>query len=341
MELPILAAFNFYGQWGLGWLPLAILAVMTAILVNITLLVIGRAFSIRELENFAKSEILQSAATAFMAIFLVTMVTSAMDVSRQWIAGDLTCGGEGINIGSTAEDTMNEAYSAIRCRLQERALAIANVQDTYATGSATWADFLGLNSAVSLFGITVFKGDWNENLYKKTETTRITNNLATVLLIGLNAQSALLEYLRLNMLTVFIPVGILLRSLYFTRSVGALFIALGVGMYFLFPIFFVLLDPGFVASPPPVEPNVPEINQYCYATMSSTVSVLTTLESAGLGSTAELTVAAVGKELSKSYVSLMLHPLVALFLTLIFVRYMMTMLGGDAYEITKMVSKVI
>jgi hypothetical protein len=215
------------------------------------------------------------------------------------------------------------------------------VQDTYATGAATWADFLGLNSAVSLFGITVFKGDWVESLYKKTETTRITNNLATVLLIGLNAQSALLEYLRLNMLTVFIPVGILLRSFYFTRSVGALFIAMGIGMYFLFPIFFVLLDPGFVASPPPVEPAVPHLNQYCYATMSSTVSVLTSIEAAGLGSSAALTVASVGEELSKSYISLMLHPLVALFLTLIFVRYMMTMLGGDAYEITKMVSKVI
>lgn len=341
MELPILAAFNFYGQWNIGWLPLTILAIMTAVLVNITLLIIGRSFSIRELENFAKSEILQSVATAFMAIFLVTMVTSAMDVSRQWIAGDLACGGKSINIGSTAEDTMNEAYSAIRCRLQERSLAVANVQDTYATGAATWADFLGLNSAVSLFGITVFKGDWVESLYKKTETTRITNNLATVLLIGLNAQSALLEYLRLNMLTVFIPVGILLRSFYFTRSVGALFISMGIGMYFLFPIFFVLLDPGFVASPPPVEPAVPNLNQYCYATMSSTVSVLTSIEAAGLGSSAELTVASVGEELSKSYISLMLHPLVALFLTLVFVRYMMTMLGGDAYEITKMVSKVI
>lgn len=341
IELPIMAAFNFYGQWNIGWLALCILAIMTAVLINLTLLVIGRAFSIRELEGFAKSEILQSVATAFMAIFLVTMVTSAMDVSRQWIAGDLTCGGKSINIGSTAEDTMNEAYSAIRCRLQERALAVAAVQDTYATGSATWADFLGLNSAVSLFGITVFKGDWVESLYKKTEQTRITNNLATVLLIGLNAQSALLEYLRLNMLTVFIPVGILLRSFYFTRSVGALFIAMGVGMYFLFPIFFVLLDPGFVASPPPVEPAVPNLNQYCYATMSSTVSVLTSIEAAGLGSSAELTVANVGEELSKSYVSLMLHPLVALFLTLIFIRYMMTMLGGDAYEITKMVSKVI
>ena len=116
---------------------------------------------------------------------------------------------------------------------------------------------------------------------------------------------------------------------------------MGIGMYFLFPIFFVLLDPGFVASPPPVEPAVPNLNQYCYATMSSTVSVLTSIEAAGLGSSAELTVANVGEELSKSYVSLMLHPLVALFLTLIFVRYMMTMLGGDAYEITKMVSKVI
>jgi hypothetical protein len=46
-------------------------------------------------------------------------------------------------------------------------------------------------------------------------------------------------------------------------------------------------------------------------------------------------------DLSKSYVSLILHPLVSLFLTLVFVRYMMTILGGDTYELTKMVSKMI
>ncbi|MFH1684850.1 MAG: hypothetical protein ABH983_00950 [Candidatus Micrarchaeota archaeon] len=341
MELPILAAFNFYGQWGIGWQGIAILAVMTAVIINATFMMIGRAFSIKELETFARSEILQAVATAFMAIFLVTMVESAMDISREFIHGDLTCGGESIHIGSSSESTMNEAYSAIRCRLQHRASDVAAIQDEVTSGADTYFKYFGLNLVVTLFGLQVFKGDWVEALYESVEQDRITNNLATVLLIGLNAQSALLEYLRMNMLHVFIPVGILLRSLYFTRSVGALFISLGIGMYFLFPIFFVLLDPGFTASPLPATLDVPIPQPYCYATMSSTVSVMKSLETAGVGSTSSLAVAGVKENLSKSYVTLMLHPLIALFLTLTFVKYMMTILGGDTYELTKMVSKVI
>jgi hypothetical protein len=236
---------------------------------------------------------------------------------------------------------MNEAYNAIRCRIQTRAVEVAAIQDALINDQRSRDDYNALNMAWSVFGITVYKGDWSPSLYQATETKRITNNLATVLLIALNAQSALLEYLKINMLHVFLPIGILLRCFHFTRGVGALMISLGIGMYFIFPVFFVLLDPGFVASPPPDVVAMNTQPTYCYATMSSSVSLLTSVQAAGLGSTAGLGVELNRDDLAKSYISLILHPLVALFLTLIFIRYLMTILGGDPYELTKMVGKVI
>ncbi|MBN1170411.1 hypothetical protein JXA56_05270 [Candidatus Micrarchaeota archaeon] len=340
MVLP--AAYNFFGEWEYAWLPMALMAVMVAITFNITLMMFGRAFSIRELEAFAKSEMLQAGATALMAIFLVSMVGSAMEVSTGLLQnGTMECRGTTYQF-NVPQSAMDQAYLGIRCRLQQRAIEVAGIQDAMTTGAGTWAEFNTLNMAVSIFGITTFKGDWVGELYRRTETTRITNNLATVLLIGLNAQSMLMEYLRLNMLTVFIPVGILLRSFYFTRSAGALFIALGVGMYFIFPIFFILLDPGFVPSSGTYQVlQIPIQQPYCYATMTNSISVLAAIENAGVGSTASLTTAGMRDDLSKSYISLILHPLVAFFLTMIFIRYMMSVLGGDTYELTKMISKVI
>jgi hypothetical protein len=340
--MEILSIQSFFGSsgasWMANWLPLSIMAVFTAVIIHIIMLMFGRAFHIRELENFAVSEILQAAATAFMAIFLVTMVQSAMAIAGSIIGGSVQCGSNAIEIASD-NTTMDDAYAAIRCRLQLRASEIAQIQGETLDSAA--GDFAALNLAISLFGIPVFKGDWVGELYKKTETTRITNNLATVLLIGLNAQSALLEYLRLNMLHVFIPVGILLRSFYFTRGPGALFIAMGVGMYFIFPVFYVLLDPGFTPRPPS-PPGAPSAAApFCYATMTNAVSVITTLENSGLGSTSGIGLASLRNEISKSYITLMLHPLVAFFLTMVFVRYMMTVLGGDTYELTKMITKVV
>ena len=338
----LLSVQSFFGDagasWAATWLPLSILAAMTVIIIHTIMLMFARAFSIRELENFAVSELLQAAATAFMAIFLVVMVESALTLAAATIGGTVQCGSTPINIES-GNSVMDDAYEAIRCRLQTRAAEIASIQGEL-EGSAIGA-YIGLNTQLSFFGITVFKGDWISQLYKYTEQLRITNNLATVLLIGLNAQSQLLEYIRLNMLHIFIPVGILLRSFYFTRGPGALFIAMGIGMYFIFPVFYVLLDPGFTPRPPSPPLPTATVKNFCYATMSTAVTFLNELEGTGLGSTASLGVASIRNELSKSYITLMLHPLVALFLTLVFVRYMMTVLGGDTYELTKMVSKVI
>ena len=91
MDPILLSIESFYGEltgganWSGVWLPFVMLAVMVALILNSILLMFGKAFSIRELETFAKSELLQTIATAFMALFLVVMVGSAMELSAQFI----------------------------------------------------------------------------------------------------------------------------------------------------------------------------------------------------------------------------------------------------------------
>ncbi|MBD3209995.1 hypothetical protein GF318_01285 [Candidatus Micrarchaeota archaeon] len=349
----VLSIESFFGEtfggenWAYAWLPLCLLAIMSAITIYTILLMVGRAFSIRELEAFAKSEILQSAATAFMAIFLVVIINGAMVLTSQFIAGDVTCSGESIHIpyalegeNETGQMAMDEAFDAIRCRLQQRATEIAEIQGAIMGGNSV--EFNRLNIALSSFGITFFKGDWVGDWYEEVETKRITSNLATTLLVALNAQSAILQYIKGNMIHVFIPLGILLRSFFFTRNVGALFISMGLGMYFIFPIFFILLDPGFTPAPPVPDFEDPGENQmYCYPTMSNVVSMIQNYEAQGGNALQNLQMQQLSNDLSQSYVSLIMHPLIALFLTMTFIRYLMTVLGGDTHELTRMLTKVV
>ena len=330
--------------WLNNWAPLSALAVSVSLLLHTGFLMVAKAFSIKEFENYALSEILQALATAVMIGFLLVMVNSALDLAGTYIAGEIVCNGENLHIsGGGTQSIMDDAYDAIRCRLQEKAATVASIQAAVTTSTETFNQFNLINIQASLMGITFLKGDWFGDLYKATETTRITNNLATVILIGLNAQSSVLAYLKANALNMFIPLGLFLRSFYFTRGVGALFLSFGIGMYFIFPVFYVLLDPNFIPAPPVGQDTEQfEIPQpYCYATMSSTVSVIQTLQAGGLGTTAVLEKENIRDELSKSYVELMLHPLVAFFLTMVFIRYMMTVLGSDSYELVRMVSKVV
>ncbi len=347
MFFPLLSIFDFYGEhgvmWVATWLPLTIIAVVTTVIFYNAVLMIARAFGMKEIEREAKSEILQAVATAFMVIFLVTILEGVggspglIGFAGSLIHGEMACEG-----GPKEINSLSDAFDAIRiCRIQERAAQIANVQKTLTTGAETWGLFTLLNLDISAVGITVFKGNWIGDVYKDAETRRIVNNLATILLISLNAQSFLLLYIKNTMLNIFLPFGLVLRSFKFTRGVGALFMSLGIGLYFIFPVVFVLLDPGFVATPIPESP-LPNVQQYCYPTMSSATSILTTMESSGTGTgLSAISMASLTDELSKTYISLIVHPLVSLFITLIFIRYISSILGGDTYELVKLVTKVI
>jgi hypothetical protein len=305
----------------------------------------ARAAKVKSLERYAKSEMLQAAATALIAISLVAMVDSAMTISEPLIHGELVCGDEIKRIGQGGgQSVMENALDGIRCKIQQKALGIAGVQEAFYTGAlgdGVAGAFYSLGMMISLLGITVWKGDWSPDLFSLTETYRITNNLATTLLISLNAQNFLVLYIKKNMLNFFLPIGILLRSFHFTRSAGALFMALGIGFYFVFPIVYLLLDPGFTHIPLPETGASTEPPNFCYPTMGSSVTMLDSFEASGVGSTNNLALDSISGVLQDSYISLMIHPLVALFITLTFVGYLMNLLQGDSTALIKMVSKVI
>ena len=338
MVMPLLSTHSFFGEHGAAWLdhwlPLTIFAVITVVLFYNAFLMVARAFGLKDLEREAKSELMQAMATAVMAILLVVLVDGMMTFASSYIHGDLACSGH------TEEITnLDDAFDAIRdCRIKERAVQIANIQGKLAGSSSSRSLFNFLNFDLSFFGITVLKGNWLPSIYEDVESRRIVNNLATSLLVSLNAQSFLLNYIKINMLNVFLPLGIILRSFKFTRGIGALFMGLGIGMYFIFPVVFVLLDPGFVETPLPEEPP-PQAQQYCYPTMGFATTIFNTMEESGTGTGLDkLTLSNLANSLGQTYVTLIIHPLVSLFITLVFVRYIISILGGDTYSLMKMVS---
>ncbi|MBI5046617.1 hypothetical protein HZC07_02700 [Candidatus Micrarchaeota archaeon] len=96
MIITILSIQSFLGGQGLtwagGWLPLVITAFMASVIIHTTLMMFGHAFAVKELEAYAKSEMLQAGATAVLAIFLVTILTSAITVTSSLIPGEIACG---------------------------------------------------------------------------------------------------------------------------------------------------------------------------------------------------------------------------------------------------------
>jgi len=341
----LLAAYSFYGEKGANWTDywqaLAVLASITAVIIHILFLMFARSLNVRELEVYSKSEILQAFATVVLAVFLITIVEGIQTyiVQSGTVYGEVKCQ-DSMKTSTEEKKLVQSMFNIIRCRTQEKASAIAEVQERVVNDNDL--NFNRLNLMMSIFGMTFFRGDWVGDWYKQAEQARITNNLATSMLISLNAQNFLATYLQNTMLHFFLTVGVLLRAFHFTRGVGAFMISLAIGMYFIFPMMFILLDPGFVKLDLPKATGIKTSSAatMCYPTMSAAVAMVTNTPAAS-GTAAAVSAGNIRDQLATSYVSLIVHPLVALFLTLVFVRYLMTLLGGDTYELSRMVMKVI
>ena len=148
----LFSAYSFYGDWDLIWLPLSLAAVMAAVMIHTLVLMLARAFNMREMERYAKSEIMQAGATALMAVFLVAMVNSALEISQDMISGELQCGDENIRIAmDDSESDMSEALDGIRCKIQNKALEVAQVHEAVFAEKDGWTDFHTMSIMIGIF----------------------------------------------------------------------------------------------------------------------------------------------------------------------------------------------
>ncbi len=332
-------------SWFGEWLPLAILATITAIIFHIILMMFSRAFKMEPLEQYSKSEILQVGATALMAIFLVTILAGITDsgfLTGFIVDGASKCKGTSYSYG-VGEYGMNGALGLIKCRLGENANTLS---DVFAFANADHSfDFDRLTIYISLLSLPVFMGNYNGDWYLAVENYRALSQLSMNLLISVNAQIKFVDYVSQNMLQMFLPLGIILRTFHFTRGIGSFFISIAIGLYFIFPTVFLITDPGFISTSLPSNPSV--VSQkpgFCYPTFTGAVALAQssgTQSSGGSSGGYGLSVNQALLYISKVYSGLLLHPFITLAVTLIFVRYMMYILGGQPYDIMRMVAKVV
>ncbi len=323
------------------WFSLPLIATFIVILIRGLLVGIGHAFNMQELERNSKAEIIQAIATFLILVFIVEIILGVESYIIKDVLGAasyIKCGANQIPVvDPNTENTLN-LMEVIKCRVNEKAYMLADMQEKVYS-NAYWP-FWKLSIVVSVAGVPAFQGSWIDTWFSEAEQMRLLNIVITTLLIGLNGILVFINYVKSNMLPVFLPVGIVLRAFNFTRGVGAFFISIALGLYLIFPLIFVLTDPGFVkvssyeVFPQQIKPTS------CYPVFSGVVSAVTAAQqdsAVGSASIIQKTVS----DLQSIYMLLLLHPFVVLAITLIFVRYLMYLFGGEPQDIMRYVARVI
>ncbi|MCP4647528.1 MAG: hypothetical protein GY852_07315, partial [bacterium] len=215
-----------------GWLAICILAVIISILLHTVVYILGYAINSHGIKRYALTEMIQGAATALMVILLIGMLVQSFEYLGS--LGSVTCG----------DNEITNPIEADSCRTGEILEAVGKLYNKVL--EADWGPEIAYSIQISAFGVTVFMGSWVDAIYTEVETYHSIAYICVNLMIALTAKLFLLRYISENMLTTFLPLGIILRTFHFTRGIGAFFIALAIGFFFIYPTVTFMMDSSFM-----------------------------------------------------------------------------------------------
>jgi hypothetical protein len=202
---------------------IALIIVTASIVLSGILIGLGRAFSYKNVEYFGIEELLQSLVNAAIIGSFAAITSLVAGISSSIVAP--ACGTESV-------------IDQLTCMLT----LVNNNLFMLFQGLVRMLSLLGYYQGLSLdFGSFSVSPLGNLSSVAGVLSAQLLSLNLVMILVGLNAQVAV--FIKQNALSLLLPAGLVLRSLFATRKVGGFLIALAVGLYVFYPTF-VLVFPA-------------------------------------------------------------------------------------------------
>jgi len=332
----------------------AIIMLGTATIIGIAYM-IGKTFAIPSWEAFAKDEFANILFTAFIAFMFISFVgviesvtnslatdmlssvpaTQSSTAIQYWTYNDATGRwGTSPTPGSCqypcqfyiARAFLGSTYEKYAGQIKEVSKALATSKYLESIGMGFAFELKGLPGFDPLainFGLPLYSG---RAIFNNSLATALSEFLNTA--ANLKLQESLLVYLS-GLSGIFFVSGLLFRILWFTRKFGGLLIAAGIGIYTIFPIAYALawytVDRTTVTIQEDTLPAGTVSEGGIGAPGTTDISSLFT-EYDGKGKPTKVGLL---DSLGRSYIMTMVTPMIAIFITLGFIRQFSPMIGGD------------
>lgn len=332
-------AWADFNPW--SWSYICIFAVIISILIHTVVYIVGKAIGSRSIQRYALVEMMQGAASAIMIIALVGLIVGAFDVVSDAFAGTISCMGGDIH----------DPVSGDMCRTQEM-LDLMMKQYNYAYDASVGPEMLyGL--MLSLFGVPIYSGSAGlvgtgvGGIYEEVETYHYIAHTCVQLMFFLSAKMVILQYIQENMLQFFLPLGLVLRTFHFTRGIGAFFISLAIAFFFIYPTMVFIMDSSYAASEGSTGPQLPQIvgvgmcNIPMFGSFSFGSAAFQQLWNSGERTKSLSLSKDLATFLSGIYTHLFFSNMVAFAIALTFMRFSVSILGGDMAPFMGMVGRLV
>jgi hypothetical protein len=299
-------------------LTLAGIVVSLSIIISGLMIGFGKTIGSKRLEHFGEEELVQSAINAALVGAYAAIISIASEVSKGIAEGQTCVAGDAIeNLRCVFSTTSADTFT-----LLTQAINLHQVVSYYQSITLEFATFTiqpmsHLSSIQSILG------------------GQILTLQALLTLSQLQVQ--LLAFFAPQLLTFFLPVGLIFRAFFSTRKLGGFLIALSIGIYLFYPAF-ILIFPA-----PQLNATIANLTNMTNNSLYTTVPILDLNDNYAIAGrfdnmttgdfTGDLTLAT--QQISASIASLsmfvMLAPLFSILVTVIFIKEVTDIFGGEFF----------
>ncbi|MEM3075244.1 MAG: hypothetical protein QW590_00250 [Candidatus Bilamarchaeaceae archaeon] len=223
---------------------IAAIVVLASVVLSGIFIGVGRAFGYKRVENFGVEEFFQSIVNGAIIGAFATIVALIDSVSAGIAPG--VCGAEDKVISQLT--CVFETTSTSMFSLLQELMRLLNTIGYYQTLTLNF-DVISIQPFVNLAALS---------LIFSAETL-----IVQIILILINLNLEILNFIGANALLFILPIGLVFRTFFATRRVGAFLIGLAIGMYLLYPAF-VMMFPSPQTDIENATANITAINNKVY-----------------------------------------------------------------------------
>lgn len=299
-------------------LALAGTVVSFSIILSGILIGLGKTLNSKRLEHFGTEELIQSVINAALVGAYTAILAAATEISKSIATGTACTAGDAIeNLQCIFSNLSSDIFS-----LLTQVISLNQIVSYYQTIVLDFATFsiqpMSYLSSIS----SILNG-------------QILTLQALLTLAQLQVQ--LLGFFAPQLLTFFLPVGLIFRSFFSTRKLGGFLIALSIGAYLFYPAF-ILIFPVPVLNDT-VQNLTNLTNQSLYKTMpildmNDNYAIAGKLDNMTTGDfTGDLTLATqqITSSISALSMFVLIAPLFSLIITIIFIKEVTDIFGGEFF----------
>ena len=337
------------------WFSISMIVLFIAFSGTVIFYMIAYAFNSDQYKRIAFAELMQVAASFLLIGFLfgfemfeTDLVTKLEQTSGAITSALMLSGGGQIPGGALSGQIQINPFDVSYAFLRNMLSCAQNKLNTTYENSKGIETII--NTGIQVSVTTPGKKEWSfpnpmaliSSLSETAAAYEYQANELTWLVIFLYAQIAVLKFFETSMFTVFLPIGLILRSFPPSRGAGAVLVAIAIGFYFVYPLTFTLLYVGtqsISGCNVRVALDTTQTQKTCPMDVGATTQMLTS--SADLAATLDAAVPQLQAGTSDLRFAAFFYMLISLGVTFIFVRSLSSILGADISEIGRTMLRML